>query len=333
MARLLGVSALMAFLFVSRVEGFLSFQRYFSFVRLFDTKVEPKSDRYVHSDESRAKISAANRGKTPWNIGRKHDEETKRKIAERTREAMLRKKLEKAKALGLTLEEYDSRKDSVRKEKRKMQLKGGLTEEGRRRISEAMRKRWRDPDSRASYLSKASGSRNHTDETRARISEAIRKKWQDGVYSSKVNVSLTDEQRARRSLKMKSLWEDPEYRERMRISRGKRGDDWKAKISLSIKTLWENETYRSSVLTSLRASNHTARRVPTVRLSDDERHRRREQARAERASRRNAKRKALKNAKKAQADMSDQHSLKDILGKEIWFEEKVFYDATYATII
>lgn len=45
-----------------------------------------------HTAESRARISAANKGKTPWNKGIRHSEETKRKIAERTRAAMVKRK-------------------------------------------------------------------------------------------------------------------------------------------------------------------------------------------------------------------------------------------------
>ena len=41
---------------------------------------------FPHTEESKAKISAANKGKTPWNAGKKHSEETKRRIAEKTRE-------------------------------------------------------------------------------------------------------------------------------------------------------------------------------------------------------------------------------------------------------
>lgn len=38
-----------------------------------------------HTAESRAKISAANKGKTPWNKGLGHSEETKARIRERTK--------------------------------------------------------------------------------------------------------------------------------------------------------------------------------------------------------------------------------------------------------
>ena len=49
---------------------------------------------HPHTLESRLKISAANKGKVPWNVGKKHSEETKRKIAEATRAAYLRRKAE-----------------------------------------------------------------------------------------------------------------------------------------------------------------------------------------------------------------------------------------------
>ena len=49
---------------------------------------------HPHTVESRLKISMANKGKTPWNVGKKHSEETKRKIAEKTKAAYLRRKEE-----------------------------------------------------------------------------------------------------------------------------------------------------------------------------------------------------------------------------------------------
>ena len=63
---------------------------------------EKKVKGHAHSNESKAKISAANKGNTPWNVGRQHSEETKRRIAEKTREAMLRRKLAKAIELGMS---------------------------------------------------------------------------------------------------------------------------------------------------------------------------------------------------------------------------------------
>ena len=47
---------------------------------------------HPHTEESRMKISRANKGKKPWIVGKKHSEETKRKIALKTREAYLRRK-------------------------------------------------------------------------------------------------------------------------------------------------------------------------------------------------------------------------------------------------
>ncbi|GAB0493136.1 hypothetical protein MMPV_004409 [Pyropia vietnamensis] len=43
-----------------------------------------------HTDTTRAKISAANRGRVPWNKGRQHSEETRARIAAATRAAMSR---------------------------------------------------------------------------------------------------------------------------------------------------------------------------------------------------------------------------------------------------
>jgi NUMOD3 motif len=55
---------------------------------------------HPHSDESKARISAANKGKVPWNVGKKHSEETKMRIAEKTKEAMLKRRVAAALELG-----------------------------------------------------------------------------------------------------------------------------------------------------------------------------------------------------------------------------------------
>ena len=60
---------------------------------------------------------------------------------------MLKKKEEKAESLGLTLQEYENRRvdDKRKKEEEKEVVVKGLTEDGRRRISESLKKRWQDP--------------------------------------------------------------------------------------------------------------------------------------------------------------------------------------------
>ena len=66
---------------------------------------------------------------------------------------MLRKKTAKALELGMTVEEYDNHKKTksskskvvLNAEGKEVIVKKGLTEEGRKRISESLKNRWKDP--------------------------------------------------------------------------------------------------------------------------------------------------------------------------------------------
>jgi len=119
------------------------------------TPLPPSKQGRPHTAESRAKISAANKGKTPWNKGLGHSEETKARIKERTKlvrvvcacwfrceingfessasephpglndcltdqphQAMERKKLEKLAEMGLTLEEFEELRERQKEEER-----------------------------------------------------------------------------------------------------------------------------------------------------------------------------------------------------------------------
>ena len=92
-------------------------------------------------------------GKTPWNAGKQHSEETKQRIAAKTREAMLKKKMVKALELGMTVEDYELHKKKkpskakiiINADGKEEFVKKGLTEEGRKRISESLKNRWKDP--------------------------------------------------------------------------------------------------------------------------------------------------------------------------------------------
>ena len=212
---------------------------------------------HPHTDSSKAKISAANKGKTPWNVGKKHSEETRLRIAEKTRAAIARKKEAAAGVLGLTLEEYELSKITTKLELHKQKLKGGLTQEGRQRISDSLKRRWEDPEYRLRYSKGCHGKRNHSDETKARISDAIKLKWQDQDYRSKISSPPTPEVRARISATLKAKWEDPGFRNRMMTSISARSDSWRVLISEKIRKKWEDPSYRQAVENGIKNSNRT----------------------------------------------------------------------------
>ena len=83
------------------------------------TTTDMETSSKTHSDAARAKISAANKGRVPWNVGKQHSEETKRRIAEKTREAMLRRKQQQSAALGFSsVEEFEAKKAEERATKK-----------------------------------------------------------------------------------------------------------------------------------------------------------------------------------------------------------------------
>jgi hypothetical protein len=179
------------------------------------------------------------------------------------------------------------------------------------------------------------GNRNHSQETRAKISEAIKLKWQDTEYRSKIGSPPSDEVRARISNTLKLRWEDPEFRGRMTASINDRDEGWKTKVSLKIKSLWESDAYRSNVVEGLRASNKTQSSVPRRRsssssvrvarklISPEEKLQRQLQVKEAKKQKEAQRRLAIQLAKKAQKDQQNRQSLKELLGRELWFEEKV----------
>lgn len=286
---------------------------------------------FPHTDESKAKISAANKGRVPWNNGKTHSEETKRRIAEKTKEAMLRRKEEKARALGMTVEEMDELRKEKQKEKKAGATKQGLTDEGRKRISDSLKARWENPGYRESYANATKGTRGHSKETRERISRAIRQKWQEGEYNNTSKVP-SPEVRERISATLKEKWSnDDEFRQRMMTARAERPDDWREAISKSIRLKWENPEFREAMLNYTRNSTRVARaRKPSVsirpKLSPEEVMRRRELVKAEREEKTRLRKEAMvaaKEAAKAKKQQRNSQSLQQLLGREMWFEEKL----------
>lgn len=80
---------------------------------------------FTHTATSRAKISAANKGKTPWNKGKARSEEVRARIAEGVRRRNREKFLAKLEEEGITEEEYSERKKEERRKRTRSAGRGG----------------------------------------------------------------------------------------------------------------------------------------------------------------------------------------------------------------
>jgi len=287
----------------------------------------------AHTKESRAKISAANKGKRPWNAGIQHSEETKRKISERTRSAILKKKIAAAAAAGLSLVEYEAQKAEEKRARAASKRKGGLTDEGRKKISDSLKARWADPGYRAAYSAAMVGKRRHSEETRARISAAIKEKWNDDEYRAKISLAPSAETRSRISATLKAKWEDPEFRAYMMNRTFERTDEWRQAISRGVKARWQDPSYQTKVRTRIKetSSNAAAARKGASakkkkksgprKLDTGEAKRRKAERKHATVQKERVRKQALNAAMKA--SKAGKASLKELLGNEAWFEEKL----------
>ena len=223
---------------------------------------------FTHTTSSRAKISAANKGKVPWNKGKARSEETKARIAAGVRKRNRERFLAKLAEEGITEEEYNERKKAKRRKKdeerrKRRTAKGGYTptKETKQKISKILTEKYANGEikRRARDPSKVRRGFKHTEETKAKIRESLKRKWAEDteyrelmtnktVASGQVGESI----RKRISETLKKRWEDPEFRANMmekfanrKLQSGKRGDEHRRKISAAMKRKWMDEEYRS----------------------------------------------------------------------------------------
>jgi hypothetical protein len=229
---------------------------------------------YSHTKASRAKIAAANKGKTPWNKGKQRSEGTKARIAAGVRARNRERFLLKLQDMGVTEEAYEETKKAARREKDRERRsrrtsKGGYrpTEETKAKISRILKEKHANGEikPRKIDLSKVRRGFKHSDETKAKISEALRQRWaNDPVYRQNmqnqvVRAHNSEEVRQRISTTLKKKWEDPEFRSQMmeKISTRKTSvtggydSSHREKISQAMKAKWQESEYREKSLKSI----------------------------------------------------------------------------------
>ena len=223
---------------------------------------------YSHTTSSRAKISAANKGKTPWNKGKARSEETRKKIAEGVRRRNRERFLAKLKEEGITEEEYEARKKEERRKKdaerrSRRTAKGGYTptKETKEKISKVLTEKYASGQIKRKPRDPSTIRRGfkHTEETKAKIRASLKEKWANDteyrelmtnktVASGQVGKSV----RKRISETLKKRWEEPEFRAHMmkkfanrKSQQGdKRDESHRRKISIAMKRKWADEEYR-----------------------------------------------------------------------------------------
>jgi hypothetical protein len=246
-------------------------------LNLFDENDIPRPTAkggFSHTKASKAKIAAANKGKTPWNKGQQRTEETKARIAAGVRARNRERFLQKLQDMGVTEVAYEATKKEARREKdaerrSRRTSKGGYspTEETKAKISRILKAKHAKGDikPRKVDLSKVRRGFKHSDETKAKISEALKQRWaNDSVYrenmQNQVVKSHNDEEvRQRISTTLKKKWQNPEFRSQMmeKISTrntsvtGVRDTSHREKISKAMKAKWQEAEYREKTLKSI----------------------------------------------------------------------------------
>lgn len=233
-----------------------------------DVPMRTDAGGYTHTEASKAKISAANKGKTPWNKGKTRSEEVKKRIAEGVRRKNREKFLEKLKGLGLTEEEYEQQKKEERRKKEaerraRRTENGGYrpTEETKQKISKIMKDKFANGEiKKREYKGPFRKGFTHSEETKEKIRQSLKKKWaEDPAYQKKMTESSgkanNEAAREKISRTLKQKWQDPAFRKKMMDSMKHRKsgtatttEEQRAKISAAMKKKWQDDAYRKKTI-------------------------------------------------------------------------------------
>jgi hypothetical protein len=243
---------------------------------------------FSHTTASRAKISAANKGKTPWNKGQSRSPEVKARIAAGVRAKNRERFLQSLIDMGVTEEEYeaDKKKEASEKELERQARrteKGGYrpTEETKQKISQIIKEKYKRGEVKARTVDPNKVRRNftHSTETRARISASLRERWATDVdYREKMrnathHAAASTGVRQRISDSLKKKWEDPAFRQEMMDKRlnstgsGPRkrvvyDEEHRRRISEAMKSKWLEPEYRQRTMSAIAKRQDARERLP-----------------------------------------------------------------------
>lgn len=243
---------------------------------------------YTHTSASRAKISAANKGKTPWNKGKGRSEEVKKRIAEGVRRKNRERFLAKLAAEGITEEEYEQRKKEERRKKdaerrARKTANGGYTptEETKKKISNILKEKYATGEIKRAPRAQSAIRRGfkHSEETKQKIRESLRRKWaEDAEYREMMtnktiaNPAVNNESvRKRIAETLKKKWEDPEFRAKMmekfskRRTSSSRDQSHRKKISEAMKRKWMDEEYRKRATEGMAKGRESVKAVKPIK--------------------------------------------------------------------
>ena len=228
---------------------------------------------FSHTKASRAKIAAANKGKTPWNKGKARSEEVKARIAAGVRRKNRERLLQKIADMGLTEEEYNVQKKEEKRQREaerqaRKTVKGGYrpTQETKDKISAILKEKWAKGE--VKKRAPATGMRRkgfkHTEETKQKIRDSVRRRWnEDPEYRAKKEESARRQNsganaREKIASTLKKKWEDPEFRAYMmekikqRKKPAKPSAEHREKISQAMKKKWKDDSYREKAVGNMR---------------------------------------------------------------------------------
>lgn len=273
----------------------------------FEIPLPTPNGGFTHTAQSKAKISAANKGKAPWNKGQARSDDVRAKIAAGVRAANRMRFLQQLQALNLTEAEWEHQRAEEQRRRRLEQqarrtAKGGYrpTPETKAKISKILKEKYANGEVKRREISPDRVRRgfSHSPETRAKISASLRQRWaNDETYrSNMVEKSLTasnsTQVRQKISQTLKLKWQDPEFRaEMLQRMASKRPNSvagtlqhnaaHRQRISDAMKAKWQDEAYRQKTLESIAkrrdtmmsqqhpktSSNGQSERTPRLRKS------------------------------------------------------------------